>query len=341
MSITFPQLPAEEEFNRIQERLRTNKQILLELTAVEITATGVELAKIRVESARVQRQIEDDERLLDAMQIEIADGAGMTTDVVLDRKPFEPETILIPAGMFIMGSAAGEGIDAAEAPPHPLFLPAFRIGRYPVTNREYAAFIRDKAQQPAPGDWFNRQPPAERLEHPVTEVSWQHALAYCAWLSKQTGRRYTLPSEAEWEKAAAWGRDDKVTGRQGDKVKRVYPWGNEWEEGRCNAGGSGTTPVTAHPAGASAYGVEDLLGNVQQWTRSLWGGQVQQPDFAYPYQPDDGREVLDPRKLPAQMRIVHRGGYFGSEAAELRNSARGSASPERPISWRGFRVVMV
>jgi iron(II)-dependent oxidoreductase len=99
-------------------------------------------------------------------------------------------------------------------------------------------------------------------------------------------------------------------------------------------------PVTAHPAGASAYGVEDLLGNVQQWTRSLWGSQPAQTDYGYPYDPDDGREVTDPTKLPAQARLVHRGGSYKSQPPDLRCTARGNATPESRIAWRGFRVVM-
>jgi formylglycine-generating enzyme required for sulfatase activity len=86
--------------------------------------------------------------------------------------------------------------------------------------------------------------------------------------------------------------------------------------------------------------VEDLLGNVQQWTRSLWGSQPAPPGFGYPYDPDDGREIVDPKKLPAAARVVHRGGSFKSAPADLRCSARGNALPDSKIAWRGFRVVM-
>lgn len=172
----------------------------------------------------------------------------------------------------------------------------------------------------------------------MTSVSWHDATAYCVWLSEQTGRRYTLPSEAQWEKAASSaGSGERGAGSE---RKRRYPWGDEWADGRCNAGSTGTTAVTAHPDGASAYGVEDLLGNVQEWTRSLWGSQVTPPEFGYPYDPFDGREMTDPSKLPAQARLVHRGGSFKSTPAELRCSARGNALPDSKIAWRGFRVAM-
>jgi formylglycine-generating enzyme required for sulfatase activity len=255
-------------------------------------------------------------------------------------KPFEPETIFIPAGPFRMGNADATA-PAAERPPHTIALPDFRIGRYPVTVREYAAFVKDTraiawANSARDASWFNLEPPKDKLDHPVTGVSWFDALAYCAWLSTQTGRRYILPSEAEWEKAGDGG--DRET-RQGNKER--YPWGGEWIAGRCNAASGGTTPVTAHGADASGYGVADLLGNVQEWTRSLWGRQPGQPDYGYPYDPADGREVVVPAKLPAQARLVHRGGSFKSRPADLRVTARGNALPDSKIAWRGFRVVMV
>lgn len=83
-----------------------------------------------------------------------------------------------------------------------------------------------------------------------------------------------------------------------------------------------------------------MLGNVQKWTRSLWGSQPSQPDFGYPYDPADGRELSDTARLPAQARLVHRGGSFKSLAADLRRTARGNALPDSKIVWRGFRIAM-
>lgn len=226
------------------------------------------------------------------------------------RKPFEPQTVLIPAGPFLMGSA-DPAAPAAEQPQHTVHLPDFCIGTYPVSVREYAAFIKDRKPYPAPPGWFNRQPPPDRLDQPVTDVSWFDALAYCAWLSEQCKPRvYTLPSEAEWEKAATLFPAPPPRAGEGPGV------------------------------GGSANRVEDLLGAVQQWTRSLWGSQPQQPDFGYPYDPDDGREVTNPAKLPAQARLVHRGGSFKSRPEDLRATARGNALPNSQIAWRGFRVVL-
>src|SRR5206468_1956337 len=120
-------------------------------------------------------------------------------------------------------------------------LPAYRIGQTPITNRQYAEFLKRnrKQEEPQRAGWFLRQPPPNKLDHPVVGVSWHDACAYCAWLHQATGRSYRLPTEAEWEKAAR--------GPEG----RRYPWGNAWVEQRCNVGSTDTTSVTAYPDGAS------------------------------------------------------------------------------------------
>ena len=244
--------------------------------------------------------------------------------------PFEPVTVVIPAGSFLMGSTPSPDIPEAETPQHMVELLAYRIGKYPVTNRHYAAFLKQVKTQEEPkrAGWFLREPPQAKLDHPVVGVSWHDACAYCAWLSEKTGRVYRLPSEAEWEKAAR-GSDG-----------RRYPWGEAWAEGCCNVGGNDTTPVDAYPAGASPYGCLDLLGNVQEWTCTLWGSQPDAPAFGYPYDPHDGREVNVLGDLPPQTRLVQRGGSFKAVPDQVRCAARGHADPASKIAWRGFRVAM-
>ncbi len=144
----------------------------------------------------------------------------------------------------------------------------------------------------------------------MVHVSWNDALAYCGWLSKATGRAYSLPSEAEWEKGAR-GTDG-----------RIYPWGNQCEARRCNsdeAGQGGTMPVGAYPEGVSPYGVLDMAGNVWGWTRSLWGEAPERPEFRYPYDPDDGRENPDASQ---GIRRVLRGGAFGAARGYVRCASR-------------------
>jgi formylglycine-generating enzyme required for sulfatase activity len=229
-----------------------------------------------------------------------------------------------------MGSLPGEGIPAHETPPHEVELPAYRIGRYPVTNRRYAAFLKQQWRQEVPDKrvWMLREPPADKLDHPVVGVSWHDARTYCDWLFRQTGRRYRLPTEAEWEKAA-----------RGAKGWR-YPWGDDWEDGRCHHSSDRTQPVTASPEGASAYGCCEMLGNVQEWTSTLWGSDPKATAFPYPYHVDDGREDLEAeQRLPVVYR-VHRGGSYRDDRSKLRCSARGYAAPSSMIGWRGFRVVL-
>lgn len=118
---------------------------------------------------------------------------------IIDRLPFEPETVYIPAGPFIMGTDEGR---AYEGPAHEVELPAYRIGNYPVTQGEFAAFIQYTGQViPALG-WPGMQPAAGEEHQPVTGVTWYQAVDYCQWLADKTGRPYRLPTEAEWEKAA-------------------------------------------------------------------------------------------------------------------------------------------
>ncbi len=94
-----------------------------------------------------------------------------------ERAWFEPETVWVPAGRFLMGSDAGEGVPAEETPQHTVTLPAFRIGKFPVTNREYAEFLKrvPKQEVPRKAGWFLREPPADKLDHPVVGVSWHDA----------------------------------------------------------------------------------------------------------------------------------------------------------------------
>jgi formylglycine-generating enzyme required for sulfatase activity len=249
------------------------------------------------------------------------------------RLPFEPDTIPIPAGSFWMGCDAGQ---PEESPRHQVNLPAYAIGKFPVTIAQYAEFINQVRQHPAPkkAGWFALQPPADKLDHPVVSVSWHDALAYCRWLSQRTGRAYRLPTEAEWEKAAAW------TGA----ATRVYPWGDDFSADHCNAAETGRADTTAvgrySPQGDSFYGCVDMAGNVQEWTNTLWGSELQQSDYPYPYQPHDGRENIETRQQLPRVYLIYRGGSFRDEAERLRCPARGHSDPDSKLRWRGFRVAL-
>ena len=147
-------------------------------------------------------------------------------------------------------------------PPQRVAVPPFWIDRYPVTNAQFAAFVEATGYlqgASVPGvlkqnflkHFQDGKPPVGQENHPVVYVSYEDALAYCQWAGKR------LPTEVEWQLAAGGGDG------------RLYPWGNEVDDSKYNSSGTGTTPVDAHPAGASPVGVEDLVGNVWQWTASL------------------------------------------------------------------------
>lgn len=159
------------------------------------------------------------------------------------------EWVDIPAGGFLFGP------DKV-----PLFLPAYRIARYPVTNQQYQHFLLANARYPAPAHWKERNFPARKGMHPVIGVSYQDALAFCDWLGCR------LPTAPEWEKAARG-----VDGRS-------YPWGEAWQDSKyCNNWGArvnATTPVDRYPDGRSPFEVWDMAGNVWEWTSSEYQGPL-------------------------------------------------------------------
>ncbi len=160
--------------------------------------------------------------------------------------------VYIPAGEFTMG--ANDGYDF-EKPEHKVYLGAYWIGKYEVTFEQYDKYCDETGKEkPSDEGWG-------RGKRPVINVSWEDATAYCDWLNKKTGAKFTLPTEAHWEKAAR-GTDG-----------RKYPWGNTKDKSKCNSLESGlkmTSPVGNKPAGKSPYGCFDMAGNVCEWCSDLY-----------------------------------------------------------------------
>lgn len=242
---------------------------------------------------------------------------------------FEPETVFIPQGSFWMGSPVETGIPRHESPQHEVTLPDYRIGKYPVMNEQFEVFVQDTKRSVAPEmEWAGQKVPANADKLPVIGVTWYDALAYCQWLSLKTGRKYSIPSEAQWEKACR--SDDKY----------IYPWGNEFDSRRSNHGCPQLAFVDAYPA-QNEYGCFDLVGNVRQWTCTLWGEKRITPDlrYAYPWK-DDGRNELNASR---QVRRVVRGSSFKDDLKFIRCSARSGQIPDDkglPGTRHSFRVVM-
>jgi len=190
--------------------------------------------------------------------------AGQEKETGEEKRIIPQELVLIPAGAFIMGEDFSK---KALGPRHTVVLEDYYIDRYHVTNAHYQDFV-DAARWPPPPHWFGTRYPPEKANHPVAFVNWFDADAYCRW----AGRR--LPTEAEWEKAAR-GTDG-----------RLFPWGTAYEKMRANIYQEGyldTTPVDRFPEGRSPYGVNDMAGNLFQWTSDWFlpypGNNVPHPNF--------------------------------------------------------------
>jgi formylglycine-generating enzyme required for sulfatase activity len=142
-------------------------------------------------------------------------------------------------------------------PAHEATVGPFAIDRTEVTNAEYADFVKDTGHAPPPRVWDGTHPKAGEERLPVTNVSYEDARQFAAWRSKRDGATYRLPTEEEWEFAA----------RGGDS-SRLYPWGAEWSQGHANLYGAGAAPVGSFPLGRTPQGLDDMLGNVWEWTAS-------------------------------------------------------------------------
>ncbi len=255
-------------------------------------------------------------------------------------KAYEPELVHIPAGPFQMGTSQEqvewmvaktewaaewekEGYFKPEMPAHEVQLSEYRMGRTPVTNAEYGAFVRDTGQEP-PSHWEAGTYPKELSDHPVVNVSWEAARAYCQWLAEATGRPYRLPTEAEWEKAAR-GQDG-----------RLYPWGNEFEAAKLNSAESGrdeTTPVGQFsPEGDSPYGAADMAGNVWEWCADWYDERE--------YERRSEGAVQDPQGPEEGEFRVLRGGSFSFTTGNVRCASRGWDDPDFGNWVIGFRVAL-
>ncbi|MCP4547690.1 MAG: SUMF1/EgtB/PvdO family nonheme iron enzyme [bacterium] len=238
------------------------------------------------------------------------------------------ELLRVPAGDFIMGSETSNAMaDSNEHPQHTVTCldRDYWLARHPVTNRQFNIYLA--AEGP---EVLNPVSDDDLLDHPVTNVSWRQAMAYCEWLNGiaasaglDSGKeRISLPSEAEWEKAAR--------GTQANE----WPWGNEFDAGRANCAENGpnrTTRVGAFsPDGDGVFGHADLSGNVWELTRSSMRD--------YPYDPEPDRP--DNLDLAKADQYVLRGGTFYDMGENVRCALRGGSLAGSRTRNIGFRVVL-
>jgi len=258
--------------------------------------------------------------------------------------------VLVPTGEFRMGAPAGSGGLPDEQPERAVLLSAFYIDRFEVTNEAYFLFVSMSGHRmpensnPAATLWKDRRPMPGIERHPVVNVSWTDADAYCRWAGKR------LPTEAEWEKAAR-GTDG-----------RRYPWGDQWDVLLANSAsywagrtvqfdsgadweafwvkGEGaqiakekglngevlTMPVGSFPGSTSVYGLFDMAGNVAEWVQDWYD-----PNY-YPSGP-----LTNPTGPPRGAIKSMRGGSWLKPAVSLRTSDRDWGTIDSRPSGTGFR----
>ena len=252
----------------------------------------------------------------------------------------------VPSGYFTMGSATGS---QDEQPAHQVYLDAYWIDRYEVTNRQFRQFVAESGYQTtaekegwshvwtgyntwtkkAGANWQHPAGPESTIQglddHPVVAVSWYDAQAYCQWAG---GR---LPTEAEWEKAAR--------GAEGN----IWPWGNSWQcqtgnyddetvldsnTSGCYDGFARTAPVGAFAGGVSPYGLYDMAGNVSEWVSDWYD-----PNY-YAVSP----QINPPGPAAGSERVLRSGGWF--TARRLHAAARRQAVPTERAETIGFRCAL-
>lgn len=228
-----------------------------------------------------------------------------------------PEMVVIPDGNFMMG---GSGQD--EYPVHQVSVSSFAMGRYEVTFHEYDAFAHSTLKDLPDDDGRGRG------ERPVIHVSWEDAQAYVGWLSKQTGKRYRLPSEAEWEYSARagtstthwWGKD---IDQDGEVWANCGGCGSQWA-------GKMAAPVGRFPA--NPFGLYDTAGNVWEWVEDCW-----HEDYSGENRPNDGSAWLEENNCKHNNRVF-RSGAWDVPPRAIRPAIRLWGGHRTTSGSLGFRV---
>jgi len=201
-----------------------------------------------------------------------------------------------------------------ESPRHRVFTDAFEMAEVPVRRSQYAVFLSETGHD-SPRDW--RNPAFRDPDQPVVGVSWFDALAYCRWLSEETGDPWRLPTEAEWERAATGGRDDLG-----------YSWGNQAPETLPYYQGEWTAPRPVGQRPPNEYGLFNMGDNVHEWCQDWYAADY------YAISPPE-----NPGGPPSGTRRVSRGGSWRHAIRASRIAHRSSLPPDYRYTDYGFRLV--
>jgi sulfatase modifying factor 1 len=221
-----------------------------------------------------------------------------------------PEMMTIPEGDFMMGSGTG---GENEMPVHRVWVDAFAIAKYAVTNGDYAHFL-EAMNHELPPYWKDSK--FQHADQPVVAIRWFDAVAYCDWLSGETGLLYRLPTEAEREKASRGGVDGLA-----------YPWGDGLLAG--HQGGRDTSLDRVGLGEPNGFDLYDMSGGVHEWCADYYD-----PSY-YAVSPD-----RNPQGPECGERRVARGGSWRHNVRYTRCAARSSLAPDKQFSDFGFRCAM-
>jgi sulfatase modifying factor 1 len=229
----------------------------------------------------------------------------------------EPTMVTIPEGWFLMGSESGQ---ENERPVHRVWVDSFELAKCQVTNAEYTRYLAAghlSAHRPQYFDDPNFSDP----EQPIVAVSWFDAMAYCKWLSQETGKTYRLPYEAEWERAARGGMEGKQ-----------YSWGDEPPESLPDYQTRWTNgPEAVGRYDPNGYGLHNMGDNVHEWCSDWYGADY--------YARSSQLNPQGPPEMYGQaLRRASRGGSWRHQIKVARCSARSSIPPEFRYADYGFRL---
>ena len=240
--------------------------------------------------------------------------------------PILPEMVVIPEGSFQMGCVSGLDCRDNEKPVHEVRVASFELSKYEVTFEEYDCFIAATGRRSPEDEGWGRG------RRPVIHISWEDAVAYAEWLSAQTGKRYRLPTEAEWEYAARAGSVTKY--HFGNDAFQLCRYGNhadtstdyDWRNTACSDGvGKRTATVGSYQP--NAFGLHDMHGNLWEWVQDCWNG-------SYQGAPTDGSAWTSG---DCERRVL-RGGSWLFRPGDLRAAYRDWVTSGERYYFIGFRV---
>ena len=260
------------------------------------------------------------------MDPEVAPVDFLPPDFVVEHAGDGSVLVLVPEGEFLAG---GPGEDEGKGKPFLVKLGGYYLGLHAVTNAQYARFLTERGSSGEVGKWimldkdcFLRKGGAGyeayggKEEHPVVQVSWWGAQAYCEW----SGLR--LPTELEWEKGARG-----VDGRS-------YPWGEEMDFGKCrngkNKGSETTCGVWSYPECVSPWGCYQMAGNVWEWCEDVYESGA--------YDRYKGGELSSPKGSSVGSRVVRGGSWYYGLELDFRCASRNILDPDLRYDYLGFRV---